>query len=305
LLFPLPAAAVQPQPCPPPPLPPGKPPPPRPKPKVAESKLPKPLPVAQRHVNLSAVRGKGMWVTTWPDSTTDLAKVVRTARAAGLRQLWVRTGGYKQGYYGDRVLSRLLPLAHANGLAVVAWDFPNFSDPMVDARRARAALTGVFGGHRLDAFSPDIETSAEGVYVTTRRIQLYLSLVRSYAGSRPVVATVPRPTPLRLRTYPYAAQKPYVDVFAPMVYWSCKEPGTLVKESFRALAKMRPLHLIGQSYDMADEGGRHGLPSAREIWRFLDASHRYGGLGASLYTYETTRDQQWLALGRYPWKVRG
>jgi hypothetical protein len=65
---------------------------------------------------------------------------------------------------------------------------------------------------------------------------------------------------------------------------------------------MRPLHVIGQGYDMADEGGRHGLPSGREIWRFLDTTKRYGGIGASLYTYETAREAQWVALTRYPWR---
>jgi hypothetical protein len=243
-----------------------------------------------------------MWLTTWPDSKIDVATIVARAKAAGLSQLWVRTGGYRQGYYGDPLLTQLLPAAHHNGLAVIAWDFPNLSDPVADAARARRALEGVFGGERLDAFAPDIETTSERVYVSTKRITLYLSLVRSYAGSRPVVATVPRPTPKRLRSYPYAAQVPYVDAFAPMVYWSCTEPGALVGQSFRALAKMRPLHLVGQSYDMAAEGGRHGLPSGREIWRFLDVTKRYGGIGASLFTYETTRAPQWQALGGYPWR---
>jgi hypothetical protein len=273
-----------------------------PPPTLAEEHVAKPIPLAKRHVNLAPIRGKGMWVTTWPDSTTDLATVVRQSRAAGVRQLWVRTGGYRQGYYGDALLTRLLPIAHASGIAVVAWDFPNLSDPRVDAERARRALAGTFAGHTIDAFSTDIETKSERVYASARRIALYLSLVRHYAGNRPVVATVPRPTAYRLRTYPYAAQKPYVDVFAPMVYWSCKEPGSLVAESVRALAKMRPVHVIGQSYDMADEGGRHGVPSAREIWRFLDTSKRYGAIGASLFTYEQTRAPQWTALSRYPWR---
>ena len=64
-----------------------------------------------------------------------------------------------------------------------------------------------------------------------------------------------RPTDYQLATYPYRAEAPYVDVFAPMVYWSCNEPGALAAQSLRPLVKLRPVHLIGQSYDMADEGG--------------------------------------------------
>jgi hypothetical protein len=301
-LYPLPATPVQPEPCPPPPLPPGKPLPPMGPPIVAEAKLPKPAPLRPRHVDLTAVRGKGMWVTTWPDSHIDLHAVVAQAHAAGVRTLWVRTGGTKQGWYGAPVLQQLLPAAHAVGIDVIAWDFPTLSDPDADADRAHAALTGVFGGQRIDGFSTDIETTSERVYDTSRRIQLFLSLVRTYAGSRPVVATVPRPTAHRLATYPYAAQAPYVDVYAPMVYWSCQEPGALVTESLQPLKRYhRPLAVVGQSYDMGPEGGRHGLPSGREIWRFLDSSKRGGAIGASLYTYDQTGPVQWRALGGYPW----
>ncbi|MFL6240179.1 MAG: hypothetical protein ACJ735_11880 [Actinomycetes bacterium] len=301
LLFPLPAGPVQPQPCPPPPLPPGKPLPPLPAPATAESRLPQPAPLQARRVDLSPVRGKGMWLTTWPTSHLDVGAIVARSRAAGVHQLWVRTGGTKQGWYGGRILPALLPAAHAAGIAVIAWDFPTLSDPAADAARARASLQGQFGGQHIDGFSTDIETTSERVYDTSRRVRLYLSLVRRYAGSRPVVATVPRPTAHRLATYPYAAQAPYVDVFAPMVYWSCSEPGAMVTSSLAPLRKYhRALSVVGQSYDMGPEGGRHGLPSAHEIWRFLDVSKRAGAVGASLYTYDQTHAAQWRALSRFP-----
>src|SRR3954469_6628975 len=152
-LYALPAAPVHPEPCPAPPLPPGTPLPPMPAPKVVDARLPAPVAVHARHVSLSAVSGKGMWVTTWPNSQVDAAHVIAQSRAAGVRQLWVRTGGTKQGYYGPSALSSLLPAAHAAGIAVIAWDFPTLSDPVADARRARAALSGVFGGQRIDGFS--------------------------------------------------------------------------------------------------------------------------------------------------------
>jgi hypothetical protein len=243
-----------------------------------------------------------MWLTTWPTSHVDVARVVAQARHAGLRQLWVRTGGTPQGWYGARILDTLLPAAHAAGIDVIAWDFPMLSDPMADVQRARLALTGTFGGQRIDGFSPDIETINEGTFNTPRRVRLYLSYVRRYAGDRPVVATVMRPTAYQLATYPYRAEAPYVDVFAPMVYWSCNEPGALARASLRPLVHLRPVHLIGQSYDMGPEGGRHGLPTAREIWRFLDAARRAGAVGASLYVYDETRAPQWKALSRYPWR---
>jgi hypothetical protein len=243
-----------------------------------------------------------MWLTTWPDTKVDVAAVVARSRAAGLRQIWVRTGGTPQGFYGHTVLDRLLPAAHAAGLAVIAWDFPKLSNPVRDAQRAVRTITSTYGGQRIDGFSPDIETINEGTFNAPVRVRVYLSRVRAANSRLPLIATVMRPTPYQLRTYPYAAEAPYVDVFAPMVYWSCNEPGALAAASLKPLAKRRPVHLIGQSYDMGPEGGRHGLPTGREIWRFLDVAKRSGAVGASLYLYSETRRAQWTALTRYPWR---
>ncbi|MCU1692701.1 MAG: N-acetylmuramoyl-L-alanine amidase, partial [Frankiales bacterium] len=245
---------------------------------------------------LAAVAGKGVWTTNFTSQSVDVAAVVAKARAAGLQNVWVRTGG-RTGYYGGPLLRRLVPAAHAAGLTVVAWDFPYLSDPAKDAVRAtRAFADGA------DAFAPDIETAAEGTYATDRRVRLYLSLVRRAAGTRPVAATVPRPTPKRLASFPYAAFAPYADLFVPMVYWSCNEPGKLVVQSLSRLSRLLPVAPVGQGYDMGQEGGRRGLPSRAETLRFLDVAKRGGAVGASLWTYEEVRAEQWSALRDYAWK---
>jgi hypothetical protein len=301
-LFALPARPAYPRPCPPPPIPPGPPFKP-PKPAVKAAQLPAPVAIPRhRRVDIAPVSGKGMWLTTWPDTHLDVARVVARAESAGLHQIWVRTGGSIQGWYGANFLPSLLPAAHAAGLKVIAWDFPSLSDPLRDVRRADRALTGRFGGERIDGFSPDIETITEGTFNTAQRVRVYLSRVRQLAGRMPVVATVLTPTPTMLASYPYRAEAPYVDVFAPMVYWSCTEPGVATLQAIRPLARLRPVHVIGQSFNMASMGGRHGLPRAREIWRFLDVAKRAGAVGASLYLYEETRHPQWRALRRYPWR---
>ena len=299
----LPAAAVQPEPCPAPTRT-GKPPPPTapPKPLIPLDAIPKPWPVPAHAPALAAISGKGMWLTTWKTSHVDVPKVVAQAKAAGLTSLWVRTGGSKQGYYGNPLLHDLLPAAHAAGLTVIAWDFPSMSDPARDAIRARAALKYTVDGQKVDGFSPDIETINEGTFNNPKRVSYYLSLVRRAARGRPVVATVMRPTDEQLQTYPYAAEAPYIDAFAPMDYWSCQEPGALTVRSIQALAKFgKPVTVIGQSYDMADEGGRPGVPTAAETWSFLDSAKRAGAIGASLWTYEYAGPAQWVPLTKYPW----
>jgi hypothetical protein len=245
------------------------------------------------------VTGKGIWVTNWKTSEVNVPGLVARAKRAGLHSIWVRTGGSKQGYYGQLILPELVPAAHKAGLNVIAWDFPFLSDPVADAGRARKALaTGI------DAFAPDIETSDEGTYATSKRVALYLSLVRTYAGDRPIAATIPRPTPKRRASFPYKAFAPYADVFVPMVYWSCNEPGRLVRQSLTELGRWLPVHPVGQAYDMGKDGGRHGLPTYQETLRFLDYARRGGAVGASLWTIEKIGPGQWTALSGYRWPGR-
>lgn len=276
---------------------PGGKPKPAPTPKVLDAALPKALPPGPKASDLSSVSGKGVWVTTFGKAPLDVEAILAKARRSGAVSVWVRTGGSRQGYYGDQFLPRLVPQAHALGMTVVAWDFPFLSDPVADAERARKALAA-----GIDAFSPDIETSAEGTFATPRRVQLYLSLVRRHAGTRPVVATIPRPTPKRIASFPYAAFPAYADVFAPMVYWSCHEPGELVEESMAFLGRMLPVHPVGQAYDMGTEGGRRGTPSRAETLRFLDAARHGGAIGASLWTIEHAGTAQLTALRDYSWR---
>lgn len=227
----------------------------------------------------------------------DVAKVVATARASHLDQIWVRTGSTQNGFYGGPLLRRLVPAAHAAGISVIAWDFPTLSDPSADAVRAMDAFRA-----GADAFSPDIEAAAEGTYLSSRRVRYYLSLVRRYAGSRPVVATVPAPDSYWLSFYPYQAEAPFVDAFAPMVYWDCTEPSVAVQEAIEYLSPLRPVAPIGQDFNMASEGGRHGLPSPLEIWSFLYAAHKLGAIGVSLYDIEDGGRSQLDALAAYPWQ---
>jgi hypothetical protein len=307
-LYPMPAPAAYPSPCPAPPAPtPGNRPSPHkhrpPKPLVSDNDLP-PVPMTLPHTaDLGPVSGKGMWLTTWAHTQVDVDALVAAARAGGLRQLWVRTGGTRQGWYGEPLLTRLLPAAHRAGVAVIAWDFPTLSDPLADSFRASQALAGTFGGEQIDGFSPDIETKHEGTFNSPQRVALYLAHVRLVAGDRPVVATVMRPTDEQLRSYPYRAEAPYVDAFAPMDYWSCHEPGETTAASIQALATLRPVAPVGQAYNMASEGGRRGMPTAAEIWRFVDSARRAGAIGASLYNAQTATADERQALDAYPWST--
>ncbi len=295
----------------------GWPPPPRPSPPggpggpaswrppvlVPEADLPEPRAPTALVADMAPIRGKGMWVWKHRQSEGgDTDAIVSRAVAAGLSQLWVRVGDSRDGFYGADFLAALVPKAHAQGLSVIGWGFPYLWDPVGDAAWTEQVLAWRGpDGSMLDAFSPDIEMSSEGVVLTETRARVYLGLAREAAGDRMVVATVYRPTDAKWAEYPYQAMAPYVDAFAPMVYWGCTEPGEAAAQALDRLAPLRPVHLIGQGYDMADEGGRAGPPEAAETSRFLDVAYRGGAVGASFWVWQSMPDEQWDALGAYPW----
>lgn len=257
--------------------------------------------------NLKPIAGKGMWI--WQFARTsggDPRAVVRQAEGVGLRQLWVRVGDSRDGFYAASTLAALVPVAHAAGLSVVGWGFPYLYDPLGDAAWTEQALRWRGpGGARLDGFSADIEKSTEGVALSQRRVGVYLGAVRRAAGSGLLVATVYPPTDGNWLGggYPYATMARYVDAFAPMVYWGCVDPASAAGQALQRLGRLRPVHLIGQAYNMSGEGGRDAFPSPEEMWRFLKAGRNDGAVGASFWDWQEMTPRAWGALAWFAWPV--
>jgi hypothetical protein len=246
-----------------------------------------------------------MWIWQWNQTDHGNAgAVVAQAVRAGLHQLWVRVGDSLDGFYGGAELAALVPAAHAAGLSVMAWGFPYLYDPVRDARWTAQILAWRGSGENaVDGYSADIETSAEGVALTGQRAAVYLQLVRQAAGNRLVVATVYPPTDWYWTAgrYPYAAMAPYADAFAPMVYWGCTDPGRDAEIDISRLSSLRPVHIIGQAYNMASVGGRPVAPSGAEISEFLQTGERDGAIGASFWVWQAATPEEWAALATYRW----
>jgi hypothetical protein len=271
---------------------------------VPEDELPVPLAPGAWTPDLGPLHGKGMWIWRYRQTQGgDADAIVARASAAGLRQLWVRVADSQSGFYAKDVLDALVARAHRKGIAVIGWGFPYLFDPAADAGWTADALAWRSpSGDALDGFSPDLELSTEGVMLSEKRAQVYLGLVRRAAGGRLVVATVYRPSDrLWPDRYPYAAMAPYVDAFAPMVYWGCLEPGATAGQALERLTTLKPVHVIGQGYDASDSGGRAAAPDALETRRFLDVARRQGAVGASFWVWQSMGDEQWSALSAFPW----
>lgn len=271
---------------------------------VPDSQLPPVSAPAPWHSNLQPIDGKGMWIWQWSQTESGNASaVVARAVRAGLHQLWVRVGDSKDGFYGSAELAALVPAAHAAGLAVIGWGFPYLYDPEGDARWTAQILAWRDpSGQQLDGYSADIERSSEGVDLTARRAAVYLQAVRRAAGSRLIVATVYPPIDSYWAgAYPYRSMAPYVDAFAPMIYWECTNPATDAAVDVARLSTLRPVHVIGQDFDMAAEGGRPVAPTGAEITAFLAAARRAGAAGGSFWVWQSATPEEWAALSSFSW----
>ena len=244
-----------------------------------------------------------MWIWQWTRTESgNAAAIIDRAVQAGLTELWVRVGDSRDSFYAVDTLNALVPAAHGRGLAVIAWGFPHLYDPVADAAWSVAVLNWrTPSGDRVDGFSPDIETDSEGVALSARRVAVYLGLVRAARAGRPLVATVFPPTDHWMAVYPYAAMAPYVDAFAAMVYWECRQPGDAVDQAVQRLSSMRPVHVIGQAFDMADAGGRQVAPSAAELERFMTVARQDGAVGTSFWVWQHMNAEEWTALSAFDW----
>jgi hypothetical protein len=294
--------------CPVPPQPPLPPSPPPWHPAVLVTSLPPVKAPAPWASHVGALTGKGMWIWKW-DSTDggNADEIVQQAVSAGLHQLWVRVGDSMNGFYGADELDSLVPVAHAHGLAVIAWGFPYLWDPVGDAQWTAQILDWrAPDGQQVDGYSADIEEATEGVMLSAQRAAVYLELVRQAAGSRLVVATVYPPTDANWDGgYPYQAMAPYLDAFAPMVYWECTQPGTDAALDVARLSTLRPVHVIGQAFNFAGTGGRTVSPSGAEITQFMSAGRQAGAIGASFWVWQEATPEEWAAVSGFPWRSAG
>ena len=242
--------------------------------------------------------GKGMWLYQLSMSEGgDANKVVARAKKIGLTHLYTRLGSSKKGFYAQGELDKLLPVAHAAGLKVIGWDFVYLTDPTADAVRSKAEIDYTTpDGHKIDAFSADIETAAEGVSLTAEAAAAYGAKLRELAGpSYPLIATVPRPSPKR--AFPFAEATAAFDAIAPMVYWQNRDPATDVAGAIDYLAQFgKPILPIGQAYNGGPEGGPDRDPPKEQLVAFMDTAMSKGALGVSFWVWNHATAEQWSAI---------
>ena len=254
-----------------------------------------PQPVVQKWLP----SGKGMWIYL-PDKTEggNVPAIIAKAKATGLTHLYVRMGSAWDGFNVAPFMDKILPAAHAAGIKVIGWDFPKL-DPMgPDIERAKAMINyKAPSGDKIDAFSPDIESPAEGTRLTPDNAKRYGAALREVAGpDYTLIVTVPRPSKER-PTHPYNEIVAGYDAIAPMIYWLDRQPDTDVAGAMQFLSKYNvPIYPVGQAYDGSPEGGRKGVPPPDELWRFMRFAEKHGAAGVSFWSWQAADQRAWNAV---------
>jgi hypothetical protein len=248
--------------------------------------------------------GTGMWLHEFSRSEGGSASaVVARAQRSGLSHVFVQTGSSKKGWIGTPVLKALLPATKGTGIKVIAWDFPTLKNPRADALRlARAAKYRCAGCPIVAAVAPDVETAAEGTKISAATVRAYYITLRQQLPSYiSILATVPWPSEKRTGRYPYAMTAAFADAILPMAYWYNRSPMEVTGTSMRWLKRFhRPIMPVGQGYD-----GRLDAPYLKpdprpgsSVLAFLRTAKAGGAKAVSLWSWQTTGRQQWIALKR-------
>ena len=256
--------------------------------------------------------GKGMWLPRAFSTLANPRYLVAAARELGLTHLYVDVASSDEGFHGRGVLDALLPEAHAAGIRVVGWLWPTLADPVADvALSVEVARYTTPTGDRLDGLAPNAEER-----MALGQVRAYIQVLRTLLGpDYLLVGTVFPPEHTFARRYPqHRVLAGWVDVLAPMTYWSEQRRtfsgAEVARYIQRAIQQLRadvgnptyPVAPIGQMYDTF---GRNGIgsysPGAAEITAALRASKEGGALGVSFFQWGTATPAEWRALRDFAW----
>jgi hypothetical protein len=256
----------------------------------------------------SAYAGLGTWFDIYsPGWGTPEREVAAMARD-GVKTLYIQTGNYSQSgaLVHPRKLGRFIDAAHADGLKIVAWYLPAFTNPAQDLRRSLAAIRFRSAkGERFDSFALDIEASlVSSARLRTERLLQLSAKLRKAVGRRYRLGAI-IPSPLGFRHHPnYWPHFPFrrlardYDVLLPMAYATdAHVRGTKATRAYdltdMSLIRTKtgdphvPIHLIG---------GIANRMGAKETAGFLQAVAAGRPLGYSLYDFPLTSAARWKAL---------
>jgi hypothetical protein len=256
-------------------------------------------------------RGLGTWVDMYDARAWDNpSAAVKDMKAHGVRTLYLETANYHNPagsapMFRPADAGKLIEAAHAQGIKVVAWYLPGFSDLTKDWKRTKAAIDfRSAGGQRFDSFTLDIEASiVKNVGTRNARLRRLSERIRAYVGHKyPLGACTPSPAGMAKNAtywpgFPFKMLAGIYDVFVPMGYYTYHGDGYAnaysdTRDNIRIIREKTgrptvPIHVIA---------GDAAKSSVTETTAYVRALRENGALGGSMYDWATTSDANWTVL---------
>lgn len=251
--------------------------------------------------------GQGLWLAYWDWKGVSDAKILSDCQAYGVTSLYLEIAtSNSNGFYGGPGLDDLVQKAHADGIALFAWIYPDLSNPTSDLAFTKAVLgyTSPLGA-KVDGIAMDLEEN-----MTPQAIGSYAQAVRQAAGPQTLLIGVTYP-PQQMKNYPFSSLGPYVDAIEPMDYWHTTETDmtyntvyTFITQSIQTITQSAAhpgilVDPIAQTFDIFNNEGPYN-PTESEVEGAIMASMATGANGISFYRYGTLTPDEWQALIDYP-----
>jgi hypothetical protein len=252
-----------------------------------------------------AYQGLGTWIDMFDVSPWKYPeKAIDRMAERGVRTLYLQTSNWQKSFpiYKPDVTARLIDQAHLQGIKVVAWYLPSFTNLRKDFRRTRAAVDFTTAtGNKFDSFALDIEaTEVRDVSERSRRAMSLSQRIRDYVGADyELGAIIPDPAgQVYWPGYPYAETAAIYDAILPMGYYTYRVDG------YRATYRYAKRNVTIIRREAGDDvavhaiGGIAGRATKREVQAFIDGSRAAGISGLSLYDFPITLEWEWTKLTR-------
>jgi hypothetical protein len=256
--------------------------------------------------SLGPVQGLGMWCTPPVLDAAPPQALVAAARANHITHLYVEVAGSHDGFWGKGALARLLPVAHAAHIAVIAWVYPFLDDIPLDVDLTlQVAHYMAPSGDRPDGIAADVEQNMQEPFV-----RAYGQILRTRLGPQELmtIATYPPQSYWGAR-YPFRTVAQTWDLIIPMDYWhlqsrpySAAEAAGYVTDSIAGIRQAVgsfdvPIEALGQMFDFNQNG--LNSPSEDEIKGAIQGALAAHTTSISFFEWNHATPGEWDGLSAW------
>jgi len=265
-----------------------------------------------RPAGIGPYLGLGTWVDVYDWSTTfsrNGPPAVTPGDAdrmadAGVQTLFIQASKHDSptDVLEPELLQAHIDRAKKQGLQVVAWYLPTLVDVGADLRRLKA----IAALRNLDGLAVDIEARnvADVNDRNDRLVELSAALRKALPG-RFIGGIVLPPVVLEVvnqnfwPAFPYREIAPFYDVWMTMGYWTNRTNASGYRDAYRYTKENveRLRNNLGQpNAPVHPIGGIGHSTSAAEIEQYKRGVTAVGGIGGSIYDWDTTAPALWANL---------